>query len=167
MVQIGHYSPACLHIPNTGLVIRTGRYHSFVIGAEADVGFLAVVVLGHVHQVLGIEDAGLDQALVDDVTVVQRQGMKQLDPFAVGSPGDLARVTAVAAEKTFVGGDIEVDRPGVAIHVVPAAFAGVDVVAGQKKVFALGGLQVVPEGFAINAPEFMAGNFHGHGALVN
>ena len=42
-----------------------------------------------------------------------------------------------------------------------------EVVAGEEEVFAFGVLPVVPDGLAVEAPELVAGDLHGHGALVD
>ena len=81
--------------------------------------------------------------------------------------GDLAGIAAVAGEEVEVLGEVEVNRPLVALHVVGGALAGLQVVAGEEEVFALGVLPVVPDGFAVEAPELVAGDLHGHGALVD
>ncbi len=59
------------------------------------------------------------------------------------------------------------NRPLVALHVVGGALAGLEVVAGEEEVFALGVLPVVPDGLAVEAPELVAGDLHGHGAFVD
>ena len=45
-------------------------------------------------------------------------GMEELDPLAVGSLGYLAGVAAVAGEHVEVLGQVEVNGPVVALHVV-------------------------------------------------
>ena len=93
--------------------------------------------------------------------------MEELDPLAVGGFGDLAGIAAVAGEEVEVLGEVEVNRPLVALHVEGGALAGLEVVAGEEEVFALGVLPVVPDGLAIEAPELVACDLHGHGALVD
>ena len=93
--------------------------------------------------------------------------VEELDPFAVGGLGDLAGIAAVAGEEVEVFGEVEVNRPLVALHVIGGALAGLQVVAGEEEVFALGVLPVVPDGLAVEAPELVAGDLHGHGAFVD
>ncbi len=93
--------------------------------------------------------------------------VEELDPLAVGGFGHLAGVAAVAGEEVEVLGEVEVNRPLVALHVVGGAFAGLEVVAGEKEVFALGILPVVPDGLAVESPELVASDLHSHSALVD
>ena len=86
--------------------------------------------------------------------------MEELDPLAILGVGHLARIAAVAAEEDEVLGEVEMNRPLVALHVVGGALAGLEVVAGEEEVFALGILPVVPDGFAVEAPELVAGDLH-------
>ena len=123
----------------------------------------------HVHQVLGGEVAGLEEVRViegvaGDLDVVW---MEELDPFAVGRFGDLAGIAAVAGEEVEVLGQVEVDGPLVALHVVGGALAGGEVVAGEVEVLALDGLPVVPDGLAVEAPELVPGDLHGDAAFVD
>ena len=50
---------------------------------------------------------------------------------------------------------------------IGGALAGLEVIAGEEEVFALGVLPVVPDGFAVEAPELVAGDLHDHGAFVD
>jgi hypothetical protein len=69
------------------------------VGAEADVGFGAVVVVGHVDEVFGLEDAGLPEGgLVEGALGGEHVWVEELDPFAVGRLGYLAGIAAVAGE---------------------------------------------------------------------
>ncbi len=94
-------------------------------------------------------------------------GVEEFDPLAVWSLGDLAGVSAVAGEEVEVLGEVEVNRPLVALHVEGGALAVGEVVAGEIEVFSFGGLPVVPDGLAVEAPELVASDLHEHGALVN
>ncbi len=94
-------------------------------------------------------------------------GVEELDPLAVGGLGDLAGVAAVAGEEVEVLGEVEVNGPLVALHVEGGALAVGEVVAGEVEVFTFGGLPVVPDGLAVEAPELVAGDLHEHGALVD
>ena len=141
----------------------------FLSGREADVGFGAVVVVRHVDEVLGLEDSGLPEGgfVERALRVADHVRVEELDPLAVRCVGDLAGVAAVAGEEVEVFGEVEVNRPLVALHVVGGALAGLEVVAGEEEVFALGKLPVVPDGLAVESPELVAGDLHDHGALVD
>src|SRR5882762_2803536 len=80
-------------------------------------------------------------------------GMEELDPLAVGGLGNLTGIAAVAGEEVEVLGKVEVNRPLIALHVVRDAAVGVEVVADEEEVFALGVLPVVPDGLAVEPPE--------------
>src|SRR5437762_1106410 len=57
--------------------------------------------------------------------------------------------------------------PVVAVDWVSRANALLDTDAGDPELLAARSLEVVPDGFAIGAPEFVAGDFHFHGAVVH
>ena len=109
-----------------------GEEDVLFVGAEADVGFGAVVVVGHVDEMFGLEDAGLPKGgLVEcALCVANCLRVKKFDPFAVGRLGYLAGVAAVAGEEIEIQGKVEVNRPLVALHVIGGALAGYQVVAG-------------------------------------
>ncbi len=114
-----------------------------------------------------VEDAGVDEIGRVLAGIAFNLGMEKFNPFAVLGFGDLTGIAAVAAEEVGIFGEIEVDGPLIALHVIPGAFLRFEVVACEPEVFALGGLQIVPERFAVDAPEFVAGDFHGHRAFVD
>ena len=107
----------------TGAEHVAGEEDVFFVGGEADVGFGAVVVVGHVDEVLGFEDAGLAEvgAVEGAFALRDHLGVEELDPFAVGGLGYLAGVAAVAGEEVEVLGEVEVNGPLVALHVVGGA----------------------------------------------
>src|SRR5260370_5436660 len=146
-----------------------GEEDEGLVGREADVGLLAIVVVGHVDETLGLEDAGLPEAGFVEGAVAggEHVRVEELDPFAVGGFGDLAGIAAVAGEEIEIFGEIEMNRPLVALHVEGGTLAGLQVVAGEEEVFAFGVLPVVPDGFAIEPPELVARDLHGHGAFVD
>ena len=125
--------------------------------------------MGHVDEALGFEDAGLPEGGAVERAFAEGDHVRveELDPFAVRGFGDLAGIAAVAGEEVKVFGEVEVNRPLVALHVEGSAFAGLEVVAGEEEVFAFGILPVVPDGLAVEAPELVAGDLHGHGAFVD
>ena len=93
--------------------------HGFV-GGEADVGLLFVVVMGHVDEALGLEDSGLEEVgfVEGAFGVAGGGGAEEVDPLAVGGFGYLAGIAAVAGEEVEVSGEVEVNRPLVALQVV-------------------------------------------------
>jgi len=118
--------------------------------------------------VLGGEDAGLpEDGIVDGPRAGKQAGVKEFDTLAIGGFCDLSWVAAVAGEEVEVLCEVEVNGPSVALHVVGGALVCLQIVTGEEKVFALGWLPVVPDGFAIEAPELVAGYLHEHGALVD
>src|ERR1700679_1582501 len=135
-----------------------GKDDEFLVGREAHVGFLAVVVVGHIDQALGVEDSGLPEVggVQRAGVALDQLGMEELDPLAVGGAGHLAGIAAVAGEEREVLGEVEVNRPLVALHVVGDTLAGLEVATGEEEVFALGILPVVPDGLAVEAPELVA-----------
>ena len=109
-----------------------------------------------------MEDAGLPEGgLVERAFgAADHVRMEELDPLAVRGLRDLAGIAAVAGEEVEVFGEVEVNGPLVALHVIGGALAGLEVIAGEEEVFALGVLPVVPDGFAVEPPEFVAGDLH-------
>src|SRR6202042_3779492 len=100
---------------------------------------LAIVVVGHVDEALGLEDAGLPEVWIVECAVGwEHVRVEELDPFAVGSLGDLAGISAVAGEEVEVFGEVEVNRPLVALHVEGGALSGLQVIAGEEEVLSLG-----------------------------
>ena len=93
--------------------------------------------------------------------------MEELDPLAVFGARNLAGIAAIAAEEVEILGQVEVDAPFVALQWICGALAGLEVVAGEEEVLALGILPVVPDGLAVESPELVARNLHHHGALVD
>lgn len=129
--------PGHLHSEHVGGSEHVGAEHDpLLVGGEADVGLQAVIVLGHVHQALGAQDARLDEALILDAAIRQELGTKQVDPLAVGGARHLSGIAAVAAEQRAVARNIEVNRPLVALEVIPGPLAGFDVVPGQPEILA-------------------------------
>src|SRR5882757_388169 len=103
-----------------------GEEDERLVGREADVWFLAIVVMGHVDETLGLEDAGLPEGGLVECTVAggEHVWVEEFDPFSVGGFGDLTGIAAVAGEEVEVFGEIEVNRPLVALHVEGGALAG-------------------------------------------
>src|SRR5439155_17711141 len=134
------------------------EYDPFPVGREAHVRLQAVIVFRHVYQALGAENAGVDQRLVRDAAVWSQLGTKQVEPLSIRGVSDLALIAAVAAEELAIVRHIEVDRPLVALQMVPSPFTIHDVVAGEPEIFAARRLQIVPNHLAVGAPEFMSEN---------
>ncbi len=128
-------------------------------------------MFGQVDQPLRREEARADQVrivrVLDAGDVGQLLGPKQVDPLAVGSVRHHFVVAAVAREHRPVGRHVEVHGPFVALEVVPRPPAGRDLVGGQPEILAPRRLQVVPDGPAVGAEEFVAGDLHVHGAGVD
>src|SRR5580704_6213957 len=101
-----------------------------------------------------MEDARLEKVrIVERAHCALQLGMEQLDPLAIRSLGHLPRIAAVSAEEIEVLGQVEVDRPVVAVHVICRATAVREIVTRQVEVLALDRLQVVPDRLAVESPE--------------
>src|SRR5258707_279648 len=74
----------------------TGEEDEFFVWREADVRFGAVVVVRHVDEVLGLEEAWLPEGgfVERAFCIADHRWVKELDPFAVRGLGDLAGVAA-------------------------------------------------------------------------
>src|SRR5437868_11718907 len=59
------------------------------------------------------------------------------------------------------------NRPLIALQVVPRLLSIDNVVAGQPEILAARRLQIVPDDLAFGAPELMPGDFHEHRTSVN
>ena len=110
---------------------------------------------------------GWTKALVLDAAVRDQLGAEQIDPLAILGARHLARVAAVAAEQLAVARDVEVNRPLVALQVIPRPLARIDAVSRQPEILAARRLQIVPDGLAVGAPEFVAEDLHRHRARVD
>ena len=130
-----------------------GKDDELLIGREAHIGLQTVIVVRHIDQMLGMKDSrlpvvsGIDSSRPN----VEHLRMKQLDPLPVRSLGHLAGVAAVSGEESLALGQVEVNRPFVALHVVSDSLAGLQVVAGEEKILALRVLPVIPDSAAIQA----------------
>ena len=95
----------------TGTEHIAGEEDIFFVGAEANVGFGAVVVVGHVDKMLGFEDSGLPERRFVECAFADgdHMGVEEFDPFAVRCSGDLAGVAAVAGEEVEIFGEVEVN----------------------------------------------------------
>src|SRR5215469_14049328 len=71
------------------------------------------------------------------------------------------------AEELSIARHVEMDRPLVAVQMIPGPFSRVDVVARQPEYLAARSLQVVPDRAAVVTPELVPGDFHRHGARVD
>src|SRR5208282_204377 len=108
----------------------------------------------HVDEVLGVEDTGLPKIRAVERVRGDREQMRmeKLDPFAIFGARHLSRIAAVVAEDVEILGQVEVDAPVVALHMIGGALAGLELVTGEIEDLALGILPVVPEGFAVESP---------------
>jgi hypothetical protein len=70
-----------------------------------------------------MKDARIDEVLFLDASILDQLRTEEVDPLAVGRVRYLAFVATVAAEQLSIRGYIEVDRPLVALRVVPGSFA--------------------------------------------
>ncbi len=111
--------------------------------------------------------ARVDEALVDNAAVLNQLGTEEVNPLPFGRVSYLPFVSTVAAEELSIGGNIEVDRPLVALQVVLRPFTGLDVIAGQPEVFPARGLQIVKQNLAVGVPKLMPEDFHRHGSGVD
>ena len=121
----------------------------------------------HVNQAFRVQDPGIDKGLVGDAAVLDQFRPKQVNPLSIGGMRHLVLVTAVTAEQLSIARYVEMDRPLVALEMIPGSFSGIDVVARQPEDFAARCLQVVPNGAAVVTPELVPGDFHRDGAVVN
>ena len=76
-----------------------------------------------------MKDAWVDEVLILDATILDQLGTEQVNPLAIRRVRYLAFVATVAAEQLSVRGYIEVDRPFVALQMVPGPFARLDVIS--------------------------------------
>src|SRR5215831_16694365 len=103
-------------------------------------------MLRHVDQPFRVQDAGVDKILVGHAAIRYQFRPEQIDPPAVWRMRDLPRIAAITAEEAAVARHVEMDRPLVALEMIPGAFSRADVVARQPENLATGPLQVIPDG---------------------
>jgi len=142
----------------------------FHVGRKHPVRFERVIVLAHVHQFFRMENAGLDEVVRVDVAggfVGDEFGVEKIKPFSIRRVRDHVFVAAVAGKQRVVGRNIEMHAPFVPLQMIPGAFAGFDIAARDPEILAARRLQIIPDGFSVGAPEFVAGDFHHHRALVD
>ena len=94
-------------------------------------------------------------------------GREAVEIFAVGRVGDHFGVAAVAREMRKVGRLIVMDRPQVAIDMIPAATAGREFIAREPEDLAARRLEIIPDPLSVGREEFMPGDFHVHEAFVD
>lgn len=76
-------------------------------------------------------------------------GREEVEIFAVGRMGDHLAVAAVSREALHVGRLVIMDRPHVAIDMIPVSLAGRDFIARQPEHLAARRLEIVPDPFAV------------------
>src|SRR5437764_11547517 len=113
-----------------------------------------------------MEYAGVE-VLILNATIRNQFRTEEINPLAVRSMRHLPFIAAIAAEQLSVPGHIEVDRPLVALQMIPGSRTCLDVVACYPEVFSARSLEVVPESLAIDAPELVSENFHCHRARMD
>src|SRR5580698_143573 len=93
--------------------------------------------------------------------------MKQVEPSTIFGVGHLAGIAAITGKQRAIARDIEMDRPFVALQVIPKALGCGDFVTGEPEILPARSLEVVPNPFAVRAEKFVPGDFVLHGAFVN
>src|SRR3569833_1722873 len=108
-----------------------------------------IIVLSHVHQVLGTEHARLPEThLVQAAVCLEHLWTKQLDPLTVFGFSDLAWVTAVSGEHRISWCEVEVNRPLVPLQMKRQTPTRHQEETSNEEIFAFGILPVVPDGLA-------------------
>src|SRR5450759_5619544 len=95
------------------------EHHPLLVRREAHIRFQPVGVLRHIDQLLSAEHAGLHEFLLVELAL-ELDGFRteEIDPLPVFGLGHLPGVAAIAREQFAVSGDVEVNRPFVALQVI-------------------------------------------------
>ena len=102
-------------------------------------------MLRHVHQLFRAKNSRLDKRFVVNALIFDQLRPEQVDPLAVLGARNLTRIAAVATEQFSVNGDVEVNRPFVALQVIPRAGPRLNGIAREPEILSPRCLQVIPD----------------------
>src|SRR5438132_13523208 len=99
---------------------------------------------------------------VDDCNIEVALLAEQLDTFAGLRVRDHLAIADITGKELSVRRNVEMNRPFIALEMIPCAPAGFDFIARDPEILATWRLQIIPDRAAIAAEELVAGDFHVH-----